>query len=151
MLLAVLFAALLIPVAGQLASKLGGRTVLLLSYGAYVLVTVPEFILMQQGSFLLALVGLLLGILPYALCQAGTYSTMPELYPTEVRHTGISFGHSVGSVIGGGLMPYLSTYLIDVTGNTFAPAAILVLSGLIGLVVVGVFVKRNPDATHLYR
>ena len=150
-LLAVLFAALLIPFAGMLGNRLGGRKLLLLCYAGYVLVTLPEFFLMQQHSFGLALIGLMIGILPYALCQAGTYSTMPELYPTEVRHTGISFGHSTGSVIGGGLMPYLSTFLIGATDNTYMPAFLLILAGLIGLVTVGVFVRPNPNGTHLYR
>lgn len=150
-LLAVLFAAVLIPPAGLLGNRLGGRRILLLCYTGYVLLTLPEFFLMQQHSFGLALLGLMIGILPYALCQAGTYSTMPELYPTDVRHTGIAFGHSTGSVIGGGLMPYLSTYLIGATENTYMPAFLLIMAGLVGLVTVGLFVRKNPDGTHLYR
>lgn len=151
-LIAVLFAALLIPVAGILGSKIGGRKTLLLSYAFYIVLTIPEFYLMQQGQFSLALVGLMIGILPYALCQAGTYATMPELYPTEVRHTGIAFGHSTGAVIGGGLSPYLVTWLTQVTDNPMIPAYYLIGSGLLGLLVVSVWVKNNQTgATHAYR
>lgn len=151
-LLAVLFAALLIPMAGQLGSRIGSRKVLLWSYVAYVAITIPSFFMMNQGSFVLALLGLGMGIIPYALCQAGTYGAMLEFYPTRVRHTGVAFGHSVGAVIGGGAGPYLATYLIDLTGNTFVPAFILVGAGALGLLVVGLTVRANSDpSSHLYR
>ncbi|MCQ6272281.1 MFS transporter [Pseudarthrobacter sp. R1] len=151
-LLAVLFAALLIPMAGQLGSRIGSKKVLLWAYVAYVAVTIPSFAMMNQGSFVLALLGLGMGIIPYALCQAGTYGAMLEFYPTRVRHTGVAFGHSVGAVIGGGAGPYLATYLIDQTGNTFVPAFILVGAGALGLLVVGLTVRANSDpSSHLYR
>jgi MHS family proline/betaine transporter-like MFS transporter len=151
-LLAVLFAALLIPMAGQLGSRIGSKKVLLWSYVAYVAITIPSFAMMNQGSFVLALLGLGMGIIPYALCQAGTYGSMLEFYPTRVRHTGVAFGHSVGAVIGGGAGPYLATYLIDLTGNTFVPAFILVGAGALGLLVVGLTVRANSDpSSHLYR
>ncbi|ABM10739.1 MFS transporter [Paenarthrobacter aurescens] len=151
-LLAVLFAALLIPMAGQLGSRIGSKKVLLWSYVAYVAITIPSFAMMNQGSFVLALLGLGMGIIPYALCQAGTYGAMLEFYPTRVRHTGVAFGHSVGAVIGGGAGPYLATWLIDLTGNTFVPAFILVGAGALGLLVVGLTVRANSDpSSHLYR
>jgi MHS family proline/betaine transporter-like MFS transporter len=151
-LLAVIFAAVLIPFAGQLGDRIGGRKVLLWSYIAYAAISIPSFALMNQHSFALALLGLGLGIIPYALCQAGTYGSMLEFYPTRIRHTGVAFGHSVGAVIGGGAGPYFATWLIDQTGNTFVPAFVLVAAGLIGLLVVGLLVKPNHNPSeHLYR
>ncbi|MBD1544602.1 MHS family MFS transporter [Arthrobacter sp. IA7] len=151
-LLAVLFAAFLIPFAGQLGDRIGGRKVLIWSYIAYVVISIPSFALMNQHSFGLALLGLGLGIIPYALCQAGTYGSMLEFYPTRIRHTGVAFGHSVGAVIGGGAGPYFATWLIDLSGNTFIPAFVLVGAGLVGLLVVGLTVKANTDpSSHLYR
>ncbi|MGO4187399.1 MFS transporter [Pseudarthrobacter sp. TAF60_1] len=151
-LLAVLFAAFLIPFAGQLGDRIGTRKVLLWSYAAYVIISIPSFALMNQHSFALALLGLGLGIIPYALCQAGTYGSMLEFYPTRIRHTGVAFGHSVGAVIGGGAGPYFATWLIDLSGNTFIPAFVLVGAGLVGLLVVGLTVKKNYDPSlHLYR
>ena len=121
------------------------------SYVFYMAVSIPEFMLMNQKSFTLALIGLLIGIIPYALCQAGTYSSMPELFPTQVRHSGVAFGHSVGAVIGGGGAPYLSTWLIQVTGNNLMPAYLLAFAGLVGFIVVGLTVKPNTDGSHMYR
>src|SRR5687768_2746983 len=82
-LIAVTAAALLIPLAGQLGSRIGSKRLLTVSYIAYIVITIPSFMLMNAGSVGLAIFGLLLGMLPYALCQAGTYAAMPEFFPVE--------------------------------------------------------------------
>jgi MHS family proline/betaine transporter-like MFS transporter len=153
-LIAVILAAFLIPLAGQLGSYRGAKSVLRLSYLAYAVLSVPSFMLMQQGSVNLAIAGLALGMIPYALCQAGTYSVMPEFFPMHIRHTGVAFGHSVGAVIGGGVGPYFATWLIGATGNQYAPAYILCVAGLIGLIVIST-VRKNASTdqdttTHQY-
>ncbi|MCI0914170.1 MFS transporter [Pseudomonas putida] len=135
-LVAVLFAAVMIPLAGHLGSIIGSKSVLRLSYLGYAVVSVPSFMMMQQGQMSLAMAGLALGMIPYALCLAGTYSVMPEFFPTHVRHTGVAFGHSVGAVIGGGIGPFMATWLIGVSGNQTAPAFILSGAGLLGLIVL---------------
>ncbi|WP_262107471.1 MFS transporter [Arthrobacter sp. Marseille-P9274] len=151
-LIAVASAALLIPLAGQLGSRIGSKRLLTYSYIAYIVITFPSFMLMNAGSLSLAIFGLLLGMLPYALCQAGTYASMPEFFPVEVRHSGVAFGHSVGAVIGGAGAPYVATWLIDSTGNTMIPAYMLVIFGLLGLVTVLGLVRTNTNSTsHLYR
>ena len=150
-LLAVLCASVFIPMAGILGSRIGAKKVLVASYIAYALLTVPSFLLMAQGSFGIAIAGLILGMVPYALCQAGTYASITEFFPVQVRHTGVAFGHSVGAVLGGGAGPYVATWLISKTDNNLMPAFLLVTFGLIGLAVVGLTVRHNPNATHLYR
>jgi MFS transporter, MHS family, proline/betaine transporter len=150
-LLAVLSASVLIPMFGLIGSRLGARKLLVLAYIAYVVVTIPSFLLMAQGSFGIAIAGLILGMLPYALCQAGTYASITEFFPVQVRHSGVAFGHSVGAVLGGGAGPYMATWLISVTDNNLMPAFLLVSFGLIGLVVVVSTVRFNDNGNHLYR
>lgn len=153
-LIAVVAAAFLIPLAGQLGNRIGAKRVLVSSYVFYIVVTIPSFMLMNNGSVALAMIGLLIGMVPYALCQAGTYASMPEFFPVEVRHTGVAFGHSVGAVIGGAGGPYFATWMIDATGNTLVPAYMLVVFGVMGLAVVLGAVRTNTTtstASHLYR
>ena len=151
-LIAVVAAAFLIPLAGQLGNRIGAKRVLVTSYLFYIVATIPSFMLMNNGSVALAMIGLLIGMVPYALCQAGTYASMPEFFPVEVRHTGVAFGHSVGAVIGGAGGPYFATWMIDATGDTLVPAYMLVAFGLLGLaVVLGAVRTTTTTSSHLYR
>jgi len=149
-LLAVLLAAVLIPIFGLLGNRFGGKRILVISFAAYVLLTLPAFLLMNQGNIGVAMAGLALSMIPYALCQAGTYAVMPEFFPVEVRHTGVAFSHSTGAVIGG-LTPFLATYLIGVTGNNYVPGFMMVIAGLTGFLVITVAARKLPaTASHLY-
>lgn len=150
-LIAVLLAALLIPVAGQLGNRFGAKRILVTSFAAYAVLTLPAFFLMNQGVTTIAMLGLALSMIPYALCQAGTYATMPEFFPVEVRHTGVAFSHSTGAVIGG-LCPYLATFLIAQTSNNYIPGYMMVLAGVVGFVVIAITTRKLPaTASHLYK
>ena len=56
-LLAVLCASVFIPISGILGSRIGAKKILLASYIAYAVLTVPSFLLMAQGSFGIAIGG----------------------------------------------------------------------------------------------
>lgn len=151
-LVATVFASFLIIISGYVGTRVGGRRLLTVAYLCYLAMTVPAFVMMNQGSTALAMLGLSLSMIPYAICQAGTYSILPEFFPTEVRSSGVSFGHSVGAVIGGGGGPYFATWLISVTGNPMIPAFILCGFAFAGLVIVNVAVRPNTEPSeHLFR
>lgn len=122
-LIAVLFAALLIVASGQPGTRIGGKRLLMWSYAAYIVLVPPSFLLMNQGSISLAVLGVALSMTPYALCQASTHATVAEFFPVRVRHTGVAFAYSVGAVIGGGggptLPPGSSTQLATPTSRPF--------------------------------
>ncbi|PQP23390.1 MFS transporter [Rhodococcus opacus] len=150
-LVAVLLAAGLIVAAGQLGTRLGGKRLLLWSYSAYIVLILPSFLLMNQGSIGLAILGLALSMVPYALCQAGTHTTVPELFPVDVRHTAVAFAYSIGAIIGGGGGPYLATWLIDATGSPLIPAFMLVIAGALGMIVVSLTVRpTSPNEAHIH-
>lgn len=90
-------------------------------------------------------------MIPYTLCQAGSYAMYPELLPTRVRRTGVSFAHSLGAVIGGGLMPYLVTLMIDKTGDIMFPTYLLILTGFLGLITLISIKYADANNTRKYR
>lgn len=149
--IAVLCASVLIMVAGHLATRSGPKHMLMASYTAYALLSIPSFMLMGAGSFTLAIAGLVIGMIPYSMCQAGTYSSMPEFFPARIRHSGVAFGHSTGAVIGGAGGPYVATLLVDVTGNILFPSFLLAGAGVVGLLLLIRVAKSPPASKHLYQ
>ena len=92
-------------------------------------------------------------MIPYALCQAGTYAVMPEFFPVEVRHTGVAFRaqqarrhrHRRPHPIA------LATFLIAQTGNNYIPGFMMVITELTGFLVITVAARKLPaTASHLY-
>lgn len=125
-----------IPWAGALSDRLGRRRVLAGAMTGFVLLAIPCFWVMQQGSLTLAIVAALVLNIPFSIQQGVVYTQYSELFPTRVRYTGISLGFNVGGVIGTGLVSLIATGLVKVTGLTISPAFYAVFAALVGLIVV---------------
>ena len=150
-LIAITCAALLIPVFGYITDRVGAKKMLAASYIGYIVLSYPMYKLMGQGSLGLTIFALVVTMIPYTLCQAGSYAMYPELLPTRVRSTGVSFAHSLGAVIGGGVMPYLVTMMIDKTGDVMFPTYLLILTGFLGLATLASIKYAEPGDTRKFK
>ncbi len=74
--------------------------------------------------------------LPMPIVQSVTYPTYAEQFPTRVRYTGLSIAFNIGTIIGGGLTPYLATYLISRTDNLLAPGFLLMAAVVLALITL---------------
>jgi MHS family proline/betaine transporter-like MFS transporter len=111
--------------------------VLLAASGLFVL-TYPLFSLLTTTPTLTNLVIVqFMGALLYGTVFAVIPTLLPELFPTNVRYTGVSISIGLAQMIFGGTSPFINTYLVKVTGDPVAPAywvmAVAALSGLVML------------------
>ena len=69
------------------------------------------------------------------LSACGTHGTfasiLADLFPTEVRFSGVALTMNLSAVVFSGLGPLAATWLIPTTGNPAAPAFIIVLSAVL--------------------
>ena len=131
-----LFVATLMPIFGGLSDRVGRKKVITIGFLGYAVLVLPAMIVMDQGSFALAVGAMVVLALPMPIVQSVTYPTYAEQFPTRVRYTGLSFAFNFGTIIGGGLTPYLATWLIAETGNLLAPGFLLVLAVVIALLTL---------------
>lgn len=133
-----LFVAVLMPVFGGLSDRFGRKKIITIGFLGYAILVLPTMILMDQGSFALAVAAMVVLALPMPIVQSVTYPTYAEQFPTRVRYTGLSFAFNIGTIIGGGLTPYLATWLISRTDNLLAPGFLLMIA-----VVAALFTLRT--------
>ncbi|MDO3634437.1 MFS transporter [Mycolicibacterium arseniciresistens] len=108
---------ILIPTFANIGDKVGIKKVFLIGNVGMGLMGIPWVMLLDTGSFGLALLGYLLIFIPYA----ATYGTMAaffaSIYDSRVGYSGISMGYQLGSIIGSGLTPLAAAALIASTGT----------------------------------
>jgi MHS family proline/betaine transporter-like MFS transporter len=63
---------------------------------------------------------------------------MNKLFPANTRYSGIAFGYGVGMATLGGTLAVVAALLIEITGNTMAPAFYLMALGCLGLLITQV-------------
>jgi MFS family permease len=67
-------------------------------------------------------------------CTVGPQSAVfAELFPAHLRYSGASLAYQVGAILGGGLAPFLATWLYARFGSTLAISAYFVVASLVSL------------------
>lgn len=132
----------LIPVAGALSDRVGRKPLLVGACVGFVILTFPAFLLISQGGFLYATLGLIILGALHGIYLGAVAATFVEIFSTYVRYGGFSIGHNVSAAIFGGGTPFLATYLASATGSSIVPAFIIV-AGALGSLVAVIILKET--------
>ncbi|MFJ4551310.1 glycine betaine/L-proline transporter ProP [Streptomyces sp. NPDC088817] len=127
---------LLINQVGKLSDRLGRKPLLMTGMLGFLLLSVPAFLLVEQGSLAAVSAGMLmLGL--SLVCLLGTMSAaLPALFPTQVRYGSLSIGYNLSASLFGGTTPLVITALISVTGSDLMPAYYSMAAALVGVISV---------------
>ncbi|MFC0581531.1 MFS transporter [Micrococcoides hystricis] len=121
-------------VAGILADKIGRRNTYLLGWVLLGAMSFPLFAMVNTGRIeMLLIAGLLFSVglgLTYGP-QAAWYS---EIFPADVRFSGVSVSYAIGAILGGAFAPTIATWLVQQTGGTTAVSIYLLSMVIVGAV-----------------
>ncbi|MFE2759538.1 MFS transporter [Streptomyces halstedii] len=121
-LLAVLIACavecLTLPFFGALSDRVGRRKVYVAGALFQAVLALPFFLLVETGQFWAYTLGMTLGLgIGHAAMYGAQGALFSNLYPVDVRYTGLSVTQQVGATLGGGLSPLIGTALLAVGGG----------------------------------
>ncbi|MEW1981270.1 MFS transporter [Citricoccus sp. NPDC079358] len=123
-------------VSGTLSDRCGRKNVLISASLLFILCTVPAFLLLGTENFVvILLIQIILGAM-LTLNDGTLPSYLAEIFPTQVRFSGFAVSFNIANAIFGGTAPLIATWLIATSGNTVAPAWMLVVAAVISLVAV---------------
>ncbi|MGW5288994.1 MFS transporter [Rhodococcus pyridinivorans] len=148
-LVAVLFFAAAVPVAGWLADRYGRRSTLLVVTGAIMVFGLCfQFLLSSDGmSSGRMLFFLIVGMLLMGLTFGPQSAILPELFPTNVRYTGSGISYNVSSILGAAVAPFIATWLATSYGVGWVGIYLLIAAAttFVALLVVKETRDRSLD------
>ncbi|MEV3962620.1 MFS transporter [Nocardia sp. NPDC050193] len=131
--LALVLGVITLPIAGYLADTYGRKPVLLWGSVAAAVLGVPMFVLMAGAGAWQAVVGQSVLFICVSVVNGASYVTYVEMLKASVRYSGLALGNNITNMLLGGTAPFIATWLIDVTGNSLAPAGYFVFCALLTL------------------
>jgi MFS transporter, MHS family, proline/betaine transporter len=136
------------PLFGILSDRVGPRVPMIAASGMMVIITYPLFLLMTNSPTLGTLISvqIVFGILT-AMYTGPAAALMSELYPTNIRSTGLSIGYNFAVTIFGGFAPFIATWLIAATGSKLAPTFYVVAANAISFAVVAFALSHRSRST----
>ncbi|OED40807.1 hypothetical protein ACH42_15675 [Endozoicomonas sp. (ex Bugula neritina AB1)] len=117
-----------------LSDRIGRRRQLMLGSMLLLPVSVISVWLVDSGDTTAILTLLILIAISGAVVNGAYEGAIVELFPTEIRYSGVAFSHNLGFVIYGGLTPFVLTALAQ-SGVNVAPVVILIPVSLTLLLV----------------
>ena len=134
---------LVTPLVGWWSDRRGRRPVLLALCAASAVLPMTMFALMASGSSARALAGaVILAAVAGAVSAVGAVATA-EQFRGEARVTGLALGATMATAIFGGLTPWAAQWLVESTGWTMAPGAMI---AVVAVGVLPVFVAMRETA-----
>ncbi|VVD79767.1 Proline/betaine transporter [Pandoraea eparura] len=128
---------ILIPLFGLLSDRIGRKPVMGTSMALYVLTIYPLFLWLVAGPSLPRLLGVEVVFAVLMAAALGPASTaLAELFPAQVRATGLSISYNLATTLFGGFSPFLVTWLISATGDKMMPAYFVTAAMIVGLVAL---------------
>lgn len=121
---------------GALTDRVGRKPLLLTAAGGFIVLSIPAFLLINTDSLFFQFTGLgVLGLLLVILI-ASVSSTLPAIFPTQVRYSGFAIGYNVSTAIFGGTAATINEGLINVTGSNLVPGFYLMAAGVVGFISI---------------
>jgi MFS family permease len=139
-----------IPLYGMLADRIGRRPVFMaacLVFAVQAFLIVP---MVTSGVWALILISYLITLpLLYGATHGVVGALLSELYPTEIRYTGVSASFQLAASIGGGVGPVVAAALLATSNGSMLLSILLALGALISLGCVAAL--RETRSVDLHR
>jgi MHS family proline/betaine transporter-like MFS transporter len=136
-LLALAFASIAVVFVARLSDRIGVKPLIATGCGLLFAGSIPAFTLLRFGSgYPTKFIGILIiGVMLLCLNSIEP-STLPALFPANVRYGGVSIGYNIAVSAFGGTIPLVAQTLISATDNAMMPAYMLMFAGVAGTITL---------------
>jgi MHS family proline/betaine transporter-like MFS transporter len=121
---------------GRFTDRVGRKKPMLWSAVAFVVISVPVFLLLNTGNLVLIYAASLVLIVPVLAFNGAMYVAVTEYLPTQQRAAGMGIGYNLGVALFGSTAPFVAQLLINATGRPEIPAYYLVFASLLIIPVI---------------
>lgn len=134
-----------IPFTGWLSDIYGRKKVLVTCVILIAISAYPAFSLLLKGGFVYPLLGQILFGLTVGGFMGPIPATLVELFPTNIRFTGLALSYNFSAALFGGTAPFVYLKLIEWTGSIMSPVFYILMFVCITLFALYHFTEHYKD------
>ena len=121
---------------GIISDKIGRVRTFQIGYVFLILWAVPMFMLIESGEILWFTVAILVLTIGLGLSYGPQAALYAEMFPTNIRYSGVSIGYAIGAILGGAFAPLIAELLLAETGSSISIGLYIAGLSIISLIAV---------------
>ena len=104
---------------------------------------IPMWFLIDTGNIYLYFVALLVMTVGLGLSYGPQAALYAEMFPADIRYSGVSIGYAIGAILGGAFAPMIAELVFGKTGQSWTVGLYIVVVCIISLVAVSLVKTKN--------
>lgn len=121
---------------GRISDRLGRVRTFQIGYTFLALWAVPMWFLIDTGDIVWYFVALFVMTFGLGLSYGPQASLYAEMFPANVRYSGVSIGYALGAILGGAFAPMIAEALLGATGKSWMIGVYIAVAAIVSLVGV---------------
>ncbi|CAL9489140.1 Fosfomycin resistance protein AbaF [Nocardiopsis dassonvillei] len=110
---------------------------------------VPMWFLVDTGDIFMYFVGVFVFCLTLGLSYGPQSALYAEMFPAEIRYSGVSIGYALGAILGGAFAPMIAQMLLENTGVSWSIGVYMVVAAAISFLGVSLVKERMGVDLHV--
>ena len=133
---------------GRVSDRLGRVRTFQIGYAFLALWAVPMWFLIDTGDIVWYFVALFVMTFGLGLSYGPQAALYAEMFPANVRYSGVSIGYALGAILGGAFAPMIAEALMGATGQSWTIGVYIAVAALVSL--AGVSLVKEPKGVDLH-
>lgn len=129
---------------GFVSDRLGRKRTFQIGYVGLLIWAIPMWFLIDTGNVYMYFLALLVLTVTLGLSQGPQAALYAEMFPADIRYSGVSISYAIGAVLGGAFAPMIAELVIGSTGMSWTIGAYIAVVTVVSLIAVSL-VKENRD------
>jgi MFS family permease len=133
---------------GLMGDWLGRVRTFQIGYAVMALWAIPMWFLIDTKSVALFFVGALGLTVGLGLSYGPQAALYAEMFPAEIRYSGVSISYALGAILGGAFAPAIAQWIIGTYGESWRVGVYIAILSVISLIAVSTI--RDPKGVDLH-
>ncbi|GAA3692766.1 MFS transporter [Zhihengliuella alba] len=127
---------------GILSDRIGRIRTFQIGYAIVAAWAIPMWFVLDTGNIIAYFIALFVLTIGLGLSYGPQSALYAEMFPVDVRYSGVSIGYALGAILGGAFAPLIAESLLTRTGQSWSIGVYILAITIVSLVAVS-FVKET--------
>ena len=128
---------------GILSDRIGRVRTFQIGYALIAIWAIPMWFLIDTGDIVMYFLALFLLTVGLGLSYGPQAALYAEMFPADIRYSGVSIGYAIGAILGGAFAPMIAQLVFDKTGVSWSIGVYILAVTIVSFIAVSLVKSKD--------